>query len=200
MINYKFYYFGPHLFHTKLSPLFCNELFKRGGNKLVNCSENLAGHFNTEYYFTDDDITFFKDSLSVDVIPTFLNSANNFYNTSAISNFKDIKLEQMWINFMKKGDFNPVHTHSHDLSFVLYLKVPKELKEENEKYHGTDETAGPGGIAFMWGEPQDGFIHTKSLLPEEGDLFIFPALLRHMVYPFKSNVERVSVAGNMKLI
>ena len=50
MINYKFYYFGPHLFHTKLSPLFCNELLKRGSNELVNCSENLAGHFNTEYY------------------------------------------------------------------------------------------------------------------------------------------------------
>ena len=199
MIDYKFYYFGPHLFHTKLSPLFCNELLRRGSKKSVNCSEHLAGHFDTEYYFEKDDVNFFKESLSVEVIPTFLNSSKNFYNQPN-DNFKDIKLEQMWINFMKKGDFNPIHTHSHDLSFVLYLKVPKELKEENERYHGTDQNTGPGGIAFMWGEPQEGFIHTKALLPEEGDLFIFPALLRHMVYPFKSDVERVSVAGNMKLI
>lgn len=198
MIDYRFYYFGPHLFHTKLNTSFCNELLSRGNKKTENCSRYLAGHFDTEYYFTKDDKDFFIEGLK-DVFDAFLKSAKHFYGPSH-NQYNGVELKQLWINFMHKGDFNPVHTHTNDLSFVLYLKVPKELKEENEKNYGTDQHVGPGGISFMWGEPQDGFINTQGLLPEEGDLFIFPALLRHMVYPFKSDVERVSVAGNLNLI
>ena len=35
-------------------------------------------------------------------------------------------------------------------------------------------------------------------LPEVGDLFIFPAWLIHHVYAFKSDVERISVSGNIE--
>ena len=32
--------------------------------------------------------------------------------------------------------------------------------------------------------------------PKEKDIYIFPAKLHHMVYPFKSKVERISVSVN----
>ena len=41
------------------------------------------------------------------------------------------------LNYMKAGDFNPVHTHGGDYSFVLFLDVPKQLKKEQEKFEGT---------------------------------------------------------------
>ena len=34
-------------------------------------------------------------------------------------------------------------------------------------------------------------------MPATRDLFIFPANLDHWVFPFKSNVERISVSGNI---
>ena len=196
-----FYYFGPHLFHTKLSPQFCNELFERGNKKdLKNCKEMLAGHFDSEYYFRQEDADFFVNHLvNSGVYDNFKKSTNHFYNFDPKLNFDNLNLESLWINFMNSGDFNPIHTHENDLSFVLFLKVPKEIKKENEEYKkhgGTDKSSGPGCLIFSWGEPQEGFIHTKSVLPEEGDFFIFPAKLRHMVYPYKSNVERVTAAGN----
>jgi hypothetical protein len=38
---------------------------------------------------------------------------------------------------MEAGDFNPVHTHGGDYSFVLFLDVPKQLKKnkKNIKAH-----------------------------------------------------------------
>jgi hypothetical protein len=34
-------------------------------------------------------------------------------------------------------------------------------------------------------------------LPKTGDMYIFPATLKHWVFPFKSLVTRVSVSGNI---
>ena len=36
-----------------------------------------------------------------------------------------------------------------------------------------------------------------SFFPEEGDMFIFPAWLKHWVAPFKSKCTRISVSGNV---
>jgi hypothetical protein len=36
-----------------------------------------------------------------------------------------------------------------------------------------------------------------SYFPEEGDMFIFPAWLKHWVSPFNTDCVRVSVSGNV---
>ena len=36
-----------------------------------------------------------------------------------------------------------------------------------------------------------------SHFPEEGDMFVFPAWLKHWVSPFKSDCVRISVSGNV---
>ena len=84
------------------------------------------------------------------------------------------------------------------LSFVFFVKTDKQILEENKQHKGTDCSVGPGSLSFHWGEPVVGFIDKKSFVPEEGDLIIFPARLRHMVYPFKSNAERITIAGNFR--
>ena len=47
---------------------------------------------------------------------------------------------------MKAGDFNPLHTHGGDYSFVLFLDVPKQLKKEQEAFKGTSSK--PGALMF----------------------------------------------------
>ena len=37
-------------------------------------------------------------------------------------------------------------------------------------------------------------------ITDEGDFYIFPAHLTHMVLPFKSDVERISISGNIRVI
>jgi hypothetical protein len=104
-------------------------------------------------------------------------------------------MSAMWINYQKENEFNPPHDHDGKLSFVIYLKIPEELKKENKDYNG--KSCGPGGIQFLYGEGPREAVTYMSYFPEELDMFIFPAWLKHWVSPFRSKCTRISVSGNV---
>jgi len=58
---------------------------------------------------------------------------------------------------------------------------------------------GPGGLSWTYGEGDKSCISVVHQLPKTGDLYIFPAALKHYVFPFRSPVTRVSVSGNILL-
>ena len=103
-------------------------------------------------------------------------------------------MSALWINHQKPVDYNPPHDHDGKLSFVIYLQIPEELKKEQREYKG--KSCGPGGIQFIYGDGPRDCITYQSFFPEEGDMFIFPAWLKHWVAPFKSDCTRISVSGN----
>ena len=75
-------------------------------------------------------------------------------------------------------------------------EVSEQLKFENSKYKG--RSAGPGGVTFIYGDgPRESVTHHSSF-PETGDMYIFPAWLKHWVFPFKSECTRISVSGNVR--
>ena len=49
----------------------------------------------------------------------------------------------------------------------------------------------------MYGDGTRDCVTYMSYFPEELDMFIFPAWLKHWVSPFKSDCTRVSVSGNV---
>jgi len=104
-------------------------------------------------------------------------------------------LREIWVNYMKKNEFNPPHDHSDTLSFVIYLKIPEEINRENKEYAG--KSSGPGGISFLYGEGTRQAITYQAIMPVEKDMWIFPAWVKHYVAPFYSDVTRISVAGNI---
>ena len=101
----------------------------------------------------------------------------------------------MRCNFQRQFEFNPPHDHDGKLSFVIYLSRPEELRKENEAYKG--KSSGLAGIQFMYGEGPRDCISYMSAFPKEGDMYIFPAWLKHWVSPFQSDCVRVSVSGNV---
>ena len=103
-------------------------------------------------------------------------------------------LSALWINHQKPNEFNPPHDHDGALSFVIYLDIPETLKKEHAEYKG--KSCGPGGIQFIYGNGPRDAITYMSFMPEEGDMYIFPAWLKHWVAPYKSNCTRISVSGN----
>ena len=100
-------------------------------------------------------------------------------------------------NYQKALEYNPPHNHKADLSFIIYLQVPDEIKKENEKMQGVHNNEGPGMIVFDYGIDMPLSIGSYSTLPRVGDILIFPAWLPHYVHAFKSDVERISVSGNI---
>ena len=73
--------------------------------------------------------------------------------------------------------------------------MPEPLQKENKEYTG--KSCGPGGIQFMYGEGIRDCITYMSYFPKDGEMFIFPAWLKHWVMPFHSDCVRVSVSGNV---
>jgi len=107
----------------------------------------------------------------------------------------------VWVNYMKSGEWNPSHNHTGKISCVTYLRVPKEIEDENDKGEHTSKSNTPsaGRIEFQFGNvgmpySSGGYIRT----PKEKQIFFFPAALSHMVYPFQADTERVSVSVNFE--
>ena len=195
-INYKFWYWGPFLYHTQVTSQECKLILKEGKKYRKKSNDyryELAGHLTEEYKIRDE-----KKILQW--LSKYFESYVVGYRKWRYAKTTDtppaLRLASLWINYMKAGDFNPPHHHSGDLSFVLFPAVPKQLIQEKKKYIGT--SGGPGAISWEYGEGKDShYITSVDHFPTTGDLFIFPAALKHWVYPFKSKGERVSLSGNL---
>ena len=108
-----------------------------------------------------------------------------------------IKFLEQWYNrTMEPKEYNPEHIHPNALlTSVGYLKLPSNYKDELTKPQKNGEG---GGLELYYGEMSN-FCTTKmTLIPDVGDFFIFPAMLRHSVYPMPSAVreERRSFSIN----
>jgi len=108
-----------------------------------------------------------------------------------------LKLDELWINFSQKHDFNPPHIHSGVLSFVIFCQVPEKIFE----VQADSNTQRAGCITFSCGEPITQLMGTEyPVKPYKDLMFIFPAKLRHYVSSFWVDEERISVSGNFTVI
>lgn len=102
-----------------------------------------------------------------------------------------------WFNFMKRTEFNPLHNHSGFISAVLMIDVPEVIEEENQNV--TDNNM-PCKGQIEWVFQNEGgisFCGSYKAIPKTGDIYLFPADLKHQVYPFYSDVERVTMSFNI---
>ena len=97
--------------------------------------------------------------------------------------------EGPWVNFSAKNEFNPMHNHNGVISAVAFLDIPEELQEERETNGFEFKTAGCLDIIH---DNQHAVIH-----PKTGNMYLFPSYLWHLVYPYHSDVERISMSFNV---
>jgi hypothetical protein len=193
-VKFNYFHWGPFLMHTSLLEEERKIILEEGArcrkDKKLDFRHKLAGHIKEEYAL-DDPLKIAK------ILKKYFEAYTIGYNQwrgegSVKPNFK---LTALWINYMKAGEFNPPHDHSGDLSFVIYPSVPQEIIDECKAFKGT--MRGPGGVSWMYGEGNRQCISAVHQLPNSGDMYIFPASLKHWVFPFKSDVERISISGNV---
>jgi hypothetical protein len=105
-----------------------------------------------------------------------------FNKTKDITRF--IRLHNLWANYQKKYQYNPMHVHSGVVSFVIFVDIPYGPEERDNFY-------------------SDGaFQMEKEVLPVDsswnGTILMFPSTTNHAVYPFRStDKERTTVSGNI---
>ena len=193
-IEYQVLTWGPCVAKLKITDEFFKVLTEEANASVkeeLSYNHRLAGIIQKEYKFRD-----------LSKVQPYLNEIVNVYDqiwdkwrNSDKPSKNSYLIKSVWVNFQRQHEFNPPHDHSDDLSFVTYLKIPPEIKQEFKDYKG--KSSGPGGISFIYGEGDRKAITYQAHFPEEKDFFIFPAWLKHYVAPFKSDVERISVSGNI---
>jgi hypothetical protein len=134
---------------------------------------------------------------------TSWNYHTEIYQHHSIEKPLAFKLENVWINFQKKYEYNPLHDHRGVFSFVSWVDIPYNLNEEMSMPHVASSNS-PMATSFN-------FVFTTILgdiqqLPffidstHEGTVLFFPSKIKHLVYPFfTSNNDRISISGNLFL-
>lgn len=109
-----------------------------------------------------------------------------------------------WINFQKKGEYNPIHYHSGDLVYVIWIKVPYDLMEEMNHPSSINSNA-KCASCFSFANIVNPYSHFANMQINvdksyEGKMIIFHARMEHLVYPFFTSDEyRISMSGNLSI-
>ena len=115
------------------------------------------------------------------------------------------KLTNLWVNYQKQTEFNPMHDHGGSYSFVVWMKIPTSNKEQRELPIAKESLNGDSISNFTFAYT-DVIGNIRSLaIPMEkefsGNMVIFPSRMKHQVYPFyECDEDRVSIAGNFGVI
>jgi uncharacterized protein (TIGR02466 family) len=102
-----------------------------------------------------------------------------------------VSFGESWIVKSRAGDYNPAHKHSGQLSGIVYTKIPPQV---------ADPTNTDGKLEFLFGQLREenvDFLGSRRVVPAVGDLYLFPAWLTHLVYPFEGEGERISYSFNL---
>ncbi len=195
-VEYTHTNFGPFVMKTKMPFYIIDKLLKEGKKAKQSYNYKLAGHLNHQFLYPLEVQQWFYDEIHP-IIAAYRKGHCKFHGLKDLN--IDMAADDLWVNFMKAGDFNPKHTHGGDYSFVLFLDVPEKLKQEADEFEGTSSK--PGSLLFEFTQQAKPRWATtgNTIFPETGDFYMFPALLQHWVHPFKSKVTRVSVSGNLRI-
>lgn len=122
----------------------------------------------------------------------------NFYQKQGKYEFE---AGNLWVNFQKKNEFNPVHHHGGTFSFVCWLKIPYDIMGEMAAPHVKD-SKNKAASTFQFLYPNIlGNLSLETLYVDkswEKRIILFPAHLSHCVYPFTTSDEyRISISGNL---
>ena len=193
-VTYGTLNWGPCVVQLRISDEFKNKLLvgaKEARDTKQGYQDKLAGIIKEEYSYKNKEnyLPEIAQCLGIYDI-AFQKFKNEDYKQKP-----EYMVTAMWVNYMKKHEFNPPHDHSDNLSFVIFLHVPEEITKEQKDYIG--KSGGPGSLSFIYGEGTRQAITYQSIQPKTNDMFIFPAWIKHYVAPFYSDATRISVSGNV---
>jgi hypothetical protein len=166
----------------------------------------LAGNIDKEYKLSK--CFKYVENMLLPVVHAYINtndykqSIDGEYNDLDIcrEDLSEIQLLNLWVNYQSKYEFNPPHTHSGVISFVLWVDIPYSIEDEKNNPNNKDcKSPLAGCFQFIYTN-----INNKPCqlsIPADkkynNGLLVFPAKLQHAVYPFyTSDKYRISVAGN----
>tara|TARA_R100000152_G_C6764599_1_gene189244 strand:- start:77 stop:892 length:816 start_codon:yes stop_codon:yes gene_type:complete len=202
----KFHPFNYGWIQARLSEDEMNHLWKCIENGGDNFKGNLAGNISVSNLIKDEGNLFFDNVLSkliasyCDEYPSYIKKVaqNNYLADKPIP----LKLRKIWVNKQKQYEFNPVHDHSGLFSFVVWMKIPTDWKDQKEIPIAKESNSSNSisNFQFLYSDIFGNLMqHNIDMSSQrEGEIVFFPSPLQHQVYPFYNcEEERISISGNI---
>ena len=162
-------------------------------NQFKKYNKELAGNLEKEY----------STHKSQEILKPYLISlANEFHkNLAENEHYPHWDIKSSWINFQKKYEHNPLHNHTGVLSFVLWVQIPYNLKDELSHPNCINSNTPSNSLfEFVFTDFMGRIVQNRIEVDKswEGTMIMFPSSLKHMVSPFYTSDEyRISISGNL---
>ena len=170
-----------------------NQLYETKKKHLPNASKQLAGKIPDEvslfYAGPTNKRMHTHNYVPQDMLKWFYAIFDHYLKWNKIREY-NMKIDSIWVNEMKAGDYNPVHIHKGalftGLSSVMILKLPQdmgpELTRPDQPMNGQLQILGSAAGQFVSAD--------YSPQMKIGDFYVFPYDVRHVVYPFRNKKEK----------
>jgi len=171
-------------------------------DKSIEANQELIGNIEEEYSL-DKYISLIEPYLLKTIMmePKLIKIVNERYDCNSVN--KPFKLKNLWVNFQKKNEFNPIHNHSGIFSFIIFIKIPFLIEDQLQISPGRKASNNlPGVLQFLGFDQFNPLVLQNFFVDKkwEQSMLIFPASYAHCVYPFyKVNDYRITVSGNIKI-
>jgi hypothetical protein len=177
-----------------------NSLYESNINNLHSANKQLVGKIENEHslFYSGKDESKIKrhNVLPLNITDYFMSVFKHYLTFNKIKDY-DLHLNSIWVNEMKKHEYNPTHVHRGmlftGLSSVMILKLPstygKEYSASNIPQNGRLQILGAANGQFAKIDYQPPM--------NLRDFYVFPYDMRHCVYPFNGTDEiRRTLAAN----
>ena len=194
------------------------KISNKSKNKKECMKKSLAGNISNSYVVEDENNYFYNEVLEP-ALKIYWSSSHGhnpimsypyhrdcFVKEIGNANNFEFKLADIWVNYQKKHEFNPIHNHGGVYSFVIWLKIPYDYEDQCKlpQFKGTKKIdLRPGCFQFRYynilGNPltKTYFLNKEE---HEGKMLFFPSSMGHEVFPFyDTDEQRVSMSGNIYL-
>ena len=179
-------------------------LWKRIEKSKGNVKDDLAGNISSSREISDDEDGYFFHRVLWPQIEMYrgMNNGNDPLRVPVNAEL-ELYIHDLWVNYQKQHEFNPYHFHAGMYSFVIWLKIPTDWREQNKLpfLDGMKEDdKKPSVFEFEYLDMLGNIRHYGYRLDPsmEGRMLLFSSKLQHTVYPFYNcDEDRISVAGNL---
>ena len=170
--------------------------------------QNLVGQVGTSNLLHDEDNLIWKEMI-LPLLKVYGQHFSHKWSRMPLiypedeNNGAEPFLENLWVNYQKAGEYQPIHNHSGLYSFVIWLKEAVEHDDQIDMPNSKGASK-PFNNSFIFN-----FIDTLGEVKThkyplgkkwENTILFFPATLHHTVFPFfESDETRISVSGNVAL-
>ena len=190
----KLHTWGPPIWQTTLDDSIIRDLLEQGdavrNNRQFNADYDLAMNTHDEWNYTPDFIKWFSQAIR-GKLDEYMQIWGKHQGQTYNKWLSYWYIDNLWVNYMQQHDCNPLHDHTGTISFIIYLNDVPELKTEKQRLNLTNNGPTPGSVMFTHNDER------KEFFPSKGHFYLFPSNTLHMVIPYKSDVTRISVSGNI---